>query len=325
LQEYAAYYSDHLGSAQLITDYKGDEYERLEYTPYGELWIEKASAASALDVAYRFTGKERDKETGLYYYGARYLDPRDSRWLSVDPALGEYVPEAPVDDEAKKRNGKLPGMGGVFNTVNLHVYHYAGNNPVKLVDPDGREIGYDENTDPRKVEDAINRFSYYQYEFNDKGQLQKTDKINDVGSEQYSEAIDTLISRRETITIGLYDDSNISKDRNDRPGIDTTQQPLTVGSNFKIYVYSNNGVTIDLENGGQLKAPIERKLMHEIAGHAAPFVKQQQGNAVNIENNIMAELFSKKIVYARDNKVVMDAFNTYIKRKDEPYHFSFTR
>ncbi|MDR2923898.1 MAG: hypothetical protein LBU85_11245, partial [Treponema sp.] len=35
LQEYAAYYSDHLGSAQLITDYKGDEYERLEYTPYG--------------------------------------------------------------------------------------------------------------------------------------------------------------------------------------------------------------------------------------------------------------------------------------------------
>jgi RHS repeat-associated protein len=110
LQEYAAYYSDHLGSAQLITDYKGDEYERLEYTPYGELWIEKASAASALDVAYRFTGKERDKETGLYYYGARYLNPRDSRWLSVDPALGEYVPEAPVDDEARKRNGNLPSM-----------------------------------------------------------------------------------------------------------------------------------------------------------------------------------------------------------------------
>jgi hypothetical protein len=35
--------------------------------------------------------------------------------------------------------GELPGMGGVFNTVNLHVYHYAGNNPVKYVDPDGEE------------------------------------------------------------------------------------------------------------------------------------------------------------------------------------------
>jgi RHS repeat-associated protein len=130
------YHSDHLGSAQLITDWQGKEYERFEYTPYGEVWIEKASAVSALDVPYRFTGKERDKETGLYYFGARYLDPRESRWLSVDPAMGEYVP-GPGQDA-----GELPGMGGVFNTVNLHVYHYAGNNPVKYVDPDGRESGY---------------------------------------------------------------------------------------------------------------------------------------------------------------------------------------
>jgi RHS repeat-associated protein len=86
------------------------------------------------------TGKERDSETGLHYYGARYLDGRTGRWLSGDPAVGDYVPSAPVDDEARKRNGNLPGQGGVFNYVNLHVYHYAGNNPVKLVDPDGNFI-----------------------------------------------------------------------------------------------------------------------------------------------------------------------------------------
>ena len=56
--------------------------------------------------------------------------------------MGEYIPGAPVNDEAKKRNGNLPGMGGVFNTVNLHLYHYAGNNPVKYVDPDGRVIDF---------------------------------------------------------------------------------------------------------------------------------------------------------------------------------------
>ena len=85
-----------------------------------------------------FQKVEMDEETGLYYYGARYLDPKYSRWLSGDPALSDYIPKAPIDDEAKKHNEKLPGMGGVYNTVNLHLYHYAGNNPVKYTDPDGR-------------------------------------------------------------------------------------------------------------------------------------------------------------------------------------------
>jgi RHS repeat-associated protein len=125
----------------------------VEYTPYGELWIEKASAASNLDIPYRFTGKERDGETGLYYYGARYLNPQTGLWLSVDPAMGEYVPQAPINEEAKKHNQNLPGMGGVYNYINLHVYHYAGNNPVKLTDPDGRIIQLDSNaTDTEKQE-----------------------------------------------------------------------------------------------------------------------------------------------------------------------------
>ena len=133
------YHSDHLGSAQFVTDWKGRQYEHIEYTPYGELWIEEVAAG--LDkLPFRFTGKELDEETGLYYYGARYLDPKYSRWLSGDPALNDYIPKAPIDDEAKKHNENLPGMGGIYNTVNLHVYHYAGNNPVKYTDPDGDKI-----------------------------------------------------------------------------------------------------------------------------------------------------------------------------------------
>ena len=119
------YHADHLQSAQFITDANGEKYEHIEYTPYGELWIEEVAAG--LDkLPFRFTGKELDEETGLYYYGARYLDPKYSRWLSGDPAITDYMA------------GTSAGEGGIYNTVNLNVYHYAANNPVKYVDPDGK-------------------------------------------------------------------------------------------------------------------------------------------------------------------------------------------
>ena len=57
-----------------------------------------------------FYDKSLDAETGLYYYGVRYLDPKYSMWLSTDPALGEYIPAVgkATTDEASN----LPGMGG---------------------------------------------------------------------------------------------------------------------------------------------------------------------------------------------------------------------
>jgi RHS repeat-associated protein len=133
------YHGDHLGSAQTVTNWTGELHERIEYTPYGELWIEHKYEAEEGALPYRFTGKELDSETGFYYYGARYMDPKTSRWISGDPAMGEYIPGAPVNDEVRKQNGNLPGGGGIFNLVNLHVYHYAGNNPLKYTDPDGRK------------------------------------------------------------------------------------------------------------------------------------------------------------------------------------------
>ena len=61
---------------------------------------------------YKFSGKELDEETGLYYYGARYYDPKVSIWLSVDPLAEKFPSWSP--------------------------YNYTMNNPINMIDPDGR-------------------------------------------------------------------------------------------------------------------------------------------------------------------------------------------
>ncbi|MDR1106217.1 MAG: RHS repeat-associated core domain-containing protein [Treponema sp.] len=126
----ALYFNAMWDLSQVVTNWEGKIYERYEYTPCGEAWIEWENREVPRNekLPYRFTGKEPDGETGLYYYGARYLDPRAARRLSADPAAGEYVPAAAADRR-----------GGVSNAVNLHLYHYAGNNPVKYTDLDGKE------------------------------------------------------------------------------------------------------------------------------------------------------------------------------------------
>ena len=68
------------------------------------------------------------EETGLYYYGARYLDPKYSRWLSGDPALNDYMA------------GSSVGEGGIYNHFNFNLYHYANNNPIRYTDPTGMSI-----------------------------------------------------------------------------------------------------------------------------------------------------------------------------------------
>ena len=111
----------------------------IEYLPYGETLYDEAATVDKTE--FRFTSKEMDAETGLYYHGARYRDAKTGVWLSVDPYLanGNYFPVPPVNDKAKERNKKLPA-GGVFNSVNLNAYHYAGNNPVGMIDPDGKSM-----------------------------------------------------------------------------------------------------------------------------------------------------------------------------------------
>lgn len=80
-------YANHLGSAVLETDEVGAVISYEEYHPYGTSAYRIAKSAEDLSLKrYRFSGKERDDETGLYYFGARYYAAWLGRWTSSDPA-----------------------------------------------------------------------------------------------------------------------------------------------------------------------------------------------------------------------------------------------
>ena len=84
------YHSDHLGSTSYITDAKANITQFDAYLPYGELLVDEHTSSE--DISYKFNGKELDQETGLYYYGARYMNSVTNLWYGVDP-MAEKMPE----------------------------------------------------------------------------------------------------------------------------------------------------------------------------------------------------------------------------------------
>ncbi|MCZ2076118.1 MAG: RHS repeat-associated core domain-containing protein, partial [Bryobacterales bacterium] len=114
---------DHLGSTRLLMNAAGTNLKRFDYVPFGEeipVGIGGRTAAKgygqAADVAQRFTGKERDEETGLDYFGARYYSGAQGRFTSVDPSMLSTV---------------------LSNPQTWNRYTYALNNPLRYVDPNG--------------------------------------------------------------------------------------------------------------------------------------------------------------------------------------------
>ena len=114
------YHSDHLGSTSYITDDKANITQYDAYLPYGELLVDEHSSSE--DLPYKFNGKQFDEETGLYYYGARYMNPMASIWYGVDPLAEKYTT-----------------TGG---------YVYTLDNPIRMIDLDGRK--WDESSVKQK-------------------------------------------------------------------------------------------------------------------------------------------------------------------------------
>ncbi|MCC5906679.1 MAG: VCBS repeat-containing protein [Balneolaceae bacterium] len=103
-------FGNHLGSASLELDENAQFISYEEYHPYGSTSYQSVRDQKDTPKRYRYTGKERDEESGLCYHGARYYAPWLGRWTSCDPA---WLVDGP------------------------NLYHYASNNPLLMYDPSG--------------------------------------------------------------------------------------------------------------------------------------------------------------------------------------------
>lgn len=111
-QRIAYYHQDHLGSSSAVTDAGGALVEETAYYPFGA--TRHQERLRQIEAHYQFTQKELDTESGLQYFGQRYLYPAIGRWISPDP-MGE--------------------RGGGLNP-----YAYVNQSPLKHYDPNGAEV-----------------------------------------------------------------------------------------------------------------------------------------------------------------------------------------
>ena len=109
------YLSDHLGSTSMVVSSAGTPEEESDYSPFGTEYVLTGPGVNR----YKYTGHERDSESGLDYYGARYYGSALGRFTSIDP-----ITATPVH---------------LINPQRWNMYAYGMNNPLFYVDPDGRD------------------------------------------------------------------------------------------------------------------------------------------------------------------------------------------
>src|SRR5690606_9585305 len=142
------YHTDHLGSSTYLTDNFGRPTHYYETLPFGEMMVEHNQSANhpagvGYSNKYKFNGKELDDATQMYYYGARYYDPRISIFVSVDPLV----------------------------EATFEPYSYVGNNPIMFTDPTGMSKS--------GIDGVDNEYRVYKSQ----GQVQKVEYVSNKGGD----------------------------------------------------------------------------------------------------------------------------------------------
>jgi RHS repeat-associated protein len=283
--------ADALGSTRLVTDVYGNTVQCNDYLPFGEdLTAGGRTCVSTVDAVpeKKFTGKERDSESGLDYFGARYFSAAQGRFTSPDWAVkAEPVPYAKLDDPQS-----------------LNLYSYVRNNPLSTTDPDGHEVDFDKNG--KKAEKLLlqnvskSERKMFQVTKNADGKsvlrvkAGAEDNFKGKHTEGYNRLTTAINSKKvETLNVAkTYKDSKgVSHDvSREYGGGVTMMQP---NGNSTIYVSpSGNPYPLTGTNGKEISDPLSIIMGHETLGHGLENAlggDTSQRRAIEIENDLRRE------------------------------------
>jgi RHS repeat-associated protein len=137
------FHPDHLSSTNYMTHVQGEMSQHTEYSPFGEVFA--MERVGSFVTPYLFNAKSFDEESGYYYYGSRYYDPKLSQWLTIGDPFGDEYADQYSDrfvDMAALMNGTISAMsaagrsdlGGIGASANLSSYKMGENGKIKMVE-----------------------------------------------------------------------------------------------------------------------------------------------------------------------------------------------
>jgi RHS repeat-associated protein len=287
------YLSDHLGSTTMVVNAAGAIENESDYYPWGgELKISATDSGNH----YKFTGKERDAETGLDYFGARYYSNAMGRWISPDWAeKPEAVPYSDLHDPQS-----------------LNLYSYVRNIPTSKVDSDGHKVEY--QPDRKKAKEANKRilknlspaerklFRMAKNKDTGKYVLQIDNKAAANFKGQHTEAYERLstgVGSEKKITVNIENTYNFGGFLQDigRAFGGGITQPQSNGD-VKVSLSSDGNTqntpvgTVRGMNGDPVPDPPSMVAAHEVLGHAVEDVTggdTSEHHVRQIENKMRSE------------------------------------
>ena len=220
------YHLDAAGNVRAVTNSAGQVIERHDYLPFGEECTTGPCAANLTlgsGQPREFTGKERDPETGLDYFGARYYSSRVGRFTTTDPVY--------------------TWQENILDPQRWNRYAYGRNNPLRYVDPDGKEIALAANLSKGEAKFIVNALTQI------------------AARPSGREALTALINDPNRIVFGVGS-------VNDPANVDAARKGETVGLTF--------GTTTFLDpTTNEVTVTIDRQALGEFSSRTRPSLDRQ--------------------------------------------------